>query len=51
MEVVELWDKMTWWAKFNKKFLKKKTQLAPWMKEGVQNVFLPNNKVRTSYGF
>jgi hypothetical protein len=28
MEVV------AWWAKFNKKFLKKKALLTPWMKEG-----------------
>jgi hypothetical protein len=39
MEVVELWDKMTWWAKFKNNFSKRKPQLAPWMKEGVQNVF------------
>ncbi len=24
VEVVELWDKVTWWAKFSTKFLKKK---------------------------
>jgi hypothetical protein len=34
MEVVELWDKVAWWAKFNKIFLKKKALLTPWMKEG-----------------
>jgi hypothetical protein len=40
MEMVKLWDKMTWWAKFNKNFSKRETQLAPWMKEGVQNPIL-----------
>jgi hypothetical protein len=34
MEVVELWDKVAWWEKLNKKFLKKKVLLIPCMKEG-----------------
>jgi hypothetical protein len=38
MEVVKLCDKVTWWAKFNKIYLKKKAQLAPWMEEEVQNL-------------
>jgi hypothetical protein len=38
IKVVSLWDKISWWAKFLKFFLKKKTRLAPWMEEGVQNL-------------
>ncbi len=36
-EVVSLWEKISWWAKFLKNFLKKVRQ-APWMEEGVQNL-------------
>jgi hypothetical protein len=38
VEVVKLWDKVTWCAKFNKNFLRKKVRLAPWMEEEVQNL-------------
>jgi hypothetical protein len=33
-EVASLWEKISWWAKFLKNWLKKKTRLAPWMEEG-----------------
>jgi len=39
MEVVDLWEKNSWWAKFLKNFSKKKVILAPWMEEGIQNLF------------
>jgi len=32
--VASLWDKISWWAKFLKSWLKKKARLAPWMEEG-----------------
>jgi transposase-like protein len=38
MEVVKLWGKNSWWAKFLKNWSKKKTKLAPWMEEGTQNL-------------
>jgi hypothetical protein len=38
MEVVSLWEKISWWAKFSKNWLKKKVRLAPWMEEGNQNL-------------
>jgi hypothetical protein len=33
MEVTNLWDKISWWAKFSKNFLKKAGP-KPWMEEG-----------------
>jgi hypothetical protein len=38
VEVVELWDKVTWWAKFSTNLLKKRAQLAPWMEKIVRNL-------------
>jgi hypothetical protein len=38
-EVVDLWEKNSWWAKFLKNFSKKKVRLAPWMEECIQNLF------------
>ncbi len=40
MEVVRLWEKILWWAKFLKNWLKKKTRLAPWTEEGIQNLLV-----------
>jgi hypothetical protein len=37
MEVVNLWEKISWWAKFSKNWSKKKAKLTPWMEEGIQN--------------
>jgi hypothetical protein len=39
MEVMKLWDRVTWWVKFNK-FLKKRVWLVLWMEKGVQ-IFFP----------
>jgi hypothetical protein len=39
MEVVDLWEFFSWWAKFIKIFSKKKSRLAPWMEENTQNLF------------
>jgi hypothetical protein len=36
VEVVELWDKVAWWAKFKMNFFKK-AWLASWIKERAQN--------------
>jgi len=30
--------KISWWAKFLKNWLKKKTRITPWIEEGVQNL-------------
>ncbi len=38
MEMVELWNKVTWRAKFNKNFLKKKPWLAQRMQEHAWNL-------------
>ncbi len=38
MEVANLWEKISWWAKISKNWLKKKAKLAPWMEEGTQNL-------------
>jgi hypothetical protein len=38
MEVVDLWDKISWWVKFSEKS-SQKAKLTPWMKEGIQNLF------------
>jgi hypothetical protein len=37
-KVVDLWEKVSWWAKFTKSFSKKKSRLAPWMEESTQNL-------------
>ncbi len=42
VEVVELWDKVTWWAKFNKNFLE--AWLVPWLEEKALNLFFPHRK-------
>ncbi len=34
----DLWEKISWWAKFSKNWLKKKARLAPWMEECAQNL-------------
>jgi hypothetical protein len=36
--VANLWEKISWWARFLKNWLKKKVRLAPWMEEGTQNL-------------
>jgi hypothetical protein len=38
IEVVSLWEKISWWAKFLKNWLKKKTRITPWIEEGVRNL-------------
>ncbi len=37
MEVANLWEKISWWAKFLKHWSNKKARLAPWMEEGAWN--------------
>jgi hypothetical protein len=44
--VVNLWDEISWRAKFTKNFSQKKLSLTPWMEEGAWNLF---TKI-TSYG-
>jgi hypothetical protein len=31
VEVANLWNIISWWAKFSKKILKEKARLTPWM--------------------
>ncbi len=38
IEVASFWEKISWWAKFLKHWLKKKVRLAPWMEEDTQNL-------------
>jgi hypothetical protein len=40
MEVVSLWEKISWWAKFLKNLLKEKARLTPWMEEGAPNLLV-----------
>jgi hypothetical protein len=44
MEVVSLWEKISWWANFSKNWLKKKVRLAPWVEEG-DRTFWPKLEV------
>jgi hypothetical protein len=38
MEVANLWEKISWWAKFWKNISKEKVKLTPWMEEGAPNL-------------
>jgi hypothetical protein len=38
MEVVDLWEKISWCTTFSKNFLKKKAKLAPWMEKDTPNL-------------
>jgi hypothetical protein len=50
MEVVELWDNVTWWPKFNNNFLKKmyieNYGWRKWLK-----MFFPKQEIKMYYGF
>ncbi len=48
IEVVDLWDKVSWWAKFTKTF-SMKLKLAPWIK--ALKTFLPKLEVMVFCGF
>ncbi len=50
IEEASLWEKISWWAKFSKNWLKKTAKLAPWMEEGTQNL-LAILEVVVCYGF